>query len=133
MRTKTSGVLPNLHLALMRYLSVRLAQLFNPWFAKMGLEWVQFPVQNISACELIARTASVAKPQRFALAVRRITALVGRVVNATSHTMVSPQAPRGDTTPQSLTSCPGQFLLQQTWSELCLLPALSRGTRVLVR
>lgn len=40
---KTSCALSNLHLALMGCLSVPLAYLFNPWFTKMGLEWVQFP------------------------------------------------------------------------------------------
>lgn len=123
-RTKTSRALPNLHLALMKCLSVHLSHLFNPWFAKKGLEWVQFPVQNTSARVLIAWTASVTKPQRFALAVGRMTALVGRAVDAPGTPWWVPRLPEVTPLHRHSPAVPGSsFCARAGMSSACCPPS----------
>lgn len=131
---KTSCALPNLYLTLLAWVSVPLAYLFNLWFTGWAGNWSSFQFK-IDSLKYYSNLASVTKPQRFVPVIRN-NSLGGKACHSPSHTAVSPLCrPRSQQQlPSAITHelpLHRQFLLRKSWSELCLISALSGGTRIL--
>lgn len=107
---KLSCALHNLYLALLGWVNIPLAYLFNLCFTKTAWEWIQLPIQNTST-KILLKLSRSNKAQRFVPVIR--TNSVGRkacycpdytMVSALLHSPCS-QWCSGDS-PQSLTSSP---------------------------